>query len=460
MGSVTREPVTRILADFLAGLSFASLPAPVVEAAKTFTLDLLGCGLGAVATTEARIAIEHVRELGGREECSLFGFPDRTSCQHAAFANALMAHVLELDDTHRDSVTHVGAEVIPAALAMAERQGADGRSLLTAVVAGYEAALRIASAVQPSHWRMGFLSLGTCGTMGAAAAAAHGLKLDAEGMANALGLAGVQAAGLNSAIYNQGDMGKRLIAGHAAAAGIASALLAAKGFTGTTDIVEGTFGFCDAFSTECDLGAVTKGLGETFLITRTSLKPYSCCRFYHAPIDGLFDILETEGVTARDIAAIAVRTYDIAVSNRRPHRIAPETVFDAKMSMPFCLAVAAFKGGIGEADITEDSLSKPELQDLAARVRLEADPAMSAAFPAEWPADIRVETTDGRHFERHVAYPKGEPEAPMSQAEVEAKFLSLAAEAMPETRARSVIDMVAGLDKAPGLNPLCELLRG
>jgi len=457
---VTTEPVTRILAEFLAGLSFDDLPTPVVDAAKTFTLDLLGCGLGAVATTEARIAIEHVRELGGREECSLLGFPDRTSCQQAAFANALMAHVLELDDTHRDSVTHVGAEVIPAALAMAERQGADGRSLLTAVVAGYEAALRIASAVQPSHWRMGFLSLGTCGTMGAAAAASHGLKLDADRLANALGLAGVQAAGLNSAIYNQGDMGKRLIAGHAAAAGIASALLAAKGFTGTTDIVEGKFGFCDAFSTECDLGAVTKDLGETFLITRTSLKPYSCCRFYHAPIDGLFDILATEGVTARDIAAIAVRTYDIAVSNGRPHRTAPETVFDAKMSMPFCLAVAAFKGSIGEADITGECLGNPELQELADRVRLEADPAMSAAFPAEWPADIRVETTDGRAFERHVAYPKGEPEAPMSQAEVEAKFLSLAAEAMPETRARSIIKAVAELDKAPGLGPLCELLRG
>ena len=457
---MTTEPATRILAEFLAGLSFDALPAPVVHAAKTSTLDLLGCGLGAVATTEARIAIEHVRELGGREECSLLGFPDRTSCQQAAFTNALMAHVLELDDTHRGSVTHVGAEVIPAALAMAERQGADGRSLLTAVVAGYEAALRIASAVQPSHWRMGFLSLGTCGTMGAAAAAAHGLKLDAQRMANALGLAGVQAAGLNSAIYNQGDMGKRVIAGHAAAAGTTSALLAAKGFTGTTDIIEGKFGFCDAFSTESDLGAVTKGLGETFLIARTSLKPYSCCRFYHAPIDGLFDILATEGVTARDIAAIAVRTYDVAVSSGRPHRTAPETVFDAKMSMPFCLAVAAFKGGIGEADITEKSLGNRELQDLAARVRLEADPAMSAAFPAEWPADIRVETTDGRTFESHVAYPKGEPEVPMSQAEVETKFLSLAAEAMPEARAMSIIKAVAGLDKAPGLGSLCELLSG
>ena len=454
-----REPATRALSEFLAGLSFAALPAPVVEAAKTFTLDLLGCGLGAVATPEARIAVDHVRELGGKEECSVVGFPLRTSCQQAAFANGLVAHVLELDDTHRGSITHVGAPVIPAALAMAERQGTDGRDFLTAVVAGYEAALRVANAVQPSHWRMGFLSMGPCGTLGAAAAAARCLGLDAGGLANAFGLAGVQAAGINSSIYAEGDMGKRLVPSRAAANGIVAALLAAKGFTGTTDVIEGRFGFCDVFSGEHDLGRVTVGLGEDFEILRTGLKPYSCCRYYHSPIDGLLDILGSKGVEATDIAAIAVRTYDIAVTDR-PHRAAPKSVFDAKMSMPLTLAVAAFKGRIEEPDITEESLGDPALQALAAKVTVEADAAMTAVFPAEWPADIRVETKDGRSFERHVAYPKGEPEAPMSQAEVEAKFLGLAAEAMPEARARAVIEAVAELDKAPGLEPLCALLRG
>jgi 2-methylcitrate dehydratase PrpD len=456
---VKREPATRILAEFLAGLSFADLPAPVVEAAKTFTLDLLGCGLGAVATPEARIAIDLVRDLGGTEECSLVGFPQRTSCQQAAFANGLIAHVLELDDTHRGSITHVGAPVIPAALAMAERQGSDGRTFLAAVVAGYEAALRVANAVQPSHWRMGFLSMGPCGTLGAAAAAAHCLDLDADGLANAFGLAGVQAGGINSSIYAEGDMGKRLVPSRAAANGIVAALLAAKGFTGTTDIIEGKFGFCDVFAGDHDLGRVTGGLGRDFEILRTSLKPYSCCRYYHAPIDGLLDILGSEGVEATDIAAIAVRTYDIAVTDR-PHRAAPKSVFDAQMSMPFSLAVAAFVGKIDEADMTHESLSDPALRALAAKVTVEADAKMTAAFPAEWPADIRVETTDGRGFERHVAFPKGEPEAPMSQAEVEGKFLGLAAEAMSETRARAIIEAVAELDQAPGLEPLCALLRG
>ena len=459
MGRVTREPATRTLAEFLARLTFDDLPAPVVDAAKTFTLDLLGCGLGARRTPEARIAIDHVRELGGTEECSVVGFPLRTSCQQAAFANGLVAHVLELDDTHRGSITHVGAPVIPAALAMAERQGTDGPAFLTAVVAGYEAALRVANAVQPSHWRMGFLSMGPCGTLGAAAAAAHCLGLDADGLANAFGLAGVQAAGINSSIYAEGDMGKRLVPARAAANGIVAALLAAKGFTGTTDVIEGRFGFCDVFSSEHDLGRVTGGLGEDFEISHTSLKPYSCCRYYHSPIDGLLDILKSEGVEATDIAAIAVRTYDIAVTNR-PHRAAPKSVFDAQMSMPFTLAVAAFKGKIDEPDISEESLGDPSLQALAAKVTVEADAVMTAAFPAEWPADIRIEMTDGRTFERHVANPKGEPEAPMSQAEVEAKFLGLAAEAMPEDRARSIITAVTALDKAPGLGRLCELLRG
>ncbi|MDP7651071.1 MAG: MmgE/PrpD family protein [Rhodospirillales bacterium] len=454
-----REPATRTLAEFLVGLTFTSLPAPAVDAAKTFTLDLLGCGLGAVATTEVRIAVEHVRELGGKEECSVVGFPLQTSCQQAAFANSLIAHVLELDDTHRGSITHIGAPVIPAALAMAERQETDGRTFLTAVVVGYEAALRVANAVQPSHWRMGFLGMGPCGTLGAAAAAAHCLGLDADGLANAFGLAGVQAAGINSSIYAEGDMGKRLVPSRAAANGTVAAMLAAKGFTGTTDILEGKFGFCDVFSNEHDLSRITEGLGEDFEILHTSLKPYSCCRYYHAPIDGLSDILNSEDVKVTDIAAIWVRTYDIAVTDR-PHRIKPKSVFDAQMSMPFSLAVAAFKGKIDEGDITEKSLDDPALQALAAKVTVEADAAMTAAFPADWPADVRVETTDGRNFERHVAQPKGEPEAPMSPAEVEAKFLGLATEAMPKTQARSIIETVAKLDTAPGLGPLCELLRG
>ncbi|MCC7275582.1 MAG: MmgE/PrpD family protein, partial [Alphaproteobacteria bacterium] len=142
---------TRQMADFLASLRGATLPPETVEAAKVFVLDLLGCTLGAMRTEEVRMAAEVVRLLGGTPESTAIGLGFRTSCHSAAYINGISSHVIELDDTHRDSITHVGAPVIPAALAMAERAGSDGATFLAAVVAGYEACLRIANAVQPSH---------------------------------------------------------------------------------------------------------------------------------------------------------------------------------------------------------------------------------------------------------------------------------------------------------------------
>jgi 2-methylcitrate dehydratase PrpD len=433
------------------------LPPEVVRASKVFVLDLLGAMLGAMHTEEVRMAFDVVRALGGQPECAVIGFRYRTSCPHAAFMNGLSSHVIELDDTHRDSITHVGAPVIPAALAMAEREGTSGKTLLTAVVAGYEATLRIANAVQPSHWRRGFLSMGTCGTFGAAAAASHCLGVGPDAFANALGLAGIQAAGLNSSIYGDGDMGKRLCPSHAASAGILSALLAQKGFTGSMNIVEQRKGFCEAFADDYNLERVTAGLGTTYEILRTSLKPYSCCRYNHAAIDGLLHIVNAASISADAIESIRVRTYDIAVTNR-PHRAHPKTLFDAKMSLPFCLAVAAYKRRAGERDFTADLIANPDVCGLAERVTVQADEDMSRVFPQEWPAHVQVILRDGRSFERLVPYPKGEPEAPMTESEIQDKFRELATVAVTDAAVDPIIRAVHALDRSPGLARLLDTI--
>lgn len=449
---------THELASFLAALTFSDLPDDVIAAAKTLVLDLLGCALGAMDTEEVRIGAEVIRELGGTEECGVVGFRFRTSCQNAAYLNSLSSHVIELDDTHRDSITHVGAAVIPAALAMAERQRVSGAAFITAVVAGYEGCLRIANAVQPSLWRRGFLSMGACGVFGSAAAAGHLLGLGDEALSDALGLAGIQAAGLNSSIYGEGDMGKRLCPANAASTGIVSALFASKGFTGSRRVIEQRKGFCESFADDYDLSRVTAGFGTVWETTRTSLKPYSCCRYNHAPIDGLLDIMEGENVTADEIAGVRVRTYDVAVNNR-PHRTQPLTLFDAKMSIPFSMAVAAYKRAVGEHDFTVDLIDDRAMQDFAERVQVEADAHMSEAFPREWPAEIRVTLRDGRTFDRRIAYPKGEPEAPMSETEVERKFRDLAGTAITEDAATAVIAAVRGIDTNADVAPILRAIN-
>jgi 2-methylcitrate dehydratase PrpD len=448
---------TAQLADFLAATRFADLPTEAIDAAKIFVLDLIGCALGAQRTDEVRIAAEVTRQLGGTPDCSVLGLDFKTSCQNAAYLNGISSHVIELDDTHRSSITHVGAPVIPAALAMAERDKADGTTFLASVVVGYEACLRVANAVQPSHWRRGFLSMGTCGTFGAAAAAGHLRGLDATRLRDALGLSGIQAAGLNSSIYGEGDMGKRLCPGHAAATGILSVLYAEKGFTGSRNIFEQRKGFCESFADEYDVSRITADLGTAWEINRTSLKPYSCCRYNHASIDALLDILKTESVSVADIAEVKVRTYDIAVTNR-PHRTHPKTLFDAQMSIPFCLAVVAYKGAAGEAAFTEDVISDRALQSFAQKVVVEADPHMSQAFPREWPAETQVKLMDGRRFVRHVAHPKGEPEAPMSGIEIENKFRELADVAITSSAADRVIAAVWDLDRHKDIGQVLDAI--
>jgi 2-methylcitrate dehydratase PrpD len=285
------------------------------------------------------------------------------------------------------------------------------------------------------------------------------LGLDVDRLSDALGLAGIQAAGLNSSIYGEGDMGKRLCPGHAAGTGVTSALLAAKGFTGSRRIMEQAKGFCESFSDEYDISRITQGLGTVWETARTSLKPYSCCRYNHAAIDGLLDIMQVERINAAAIAGITVRTYDIAVTNR-PHRVKPYSLFDAKMSIPFSLAVAAHKRAVGEHDFTEDLVASPVLQEFAGRVTVEADAEMTAAFPREWPAEIKVALRDGSVKSRLVPYPKGEPEAPMSEAEVETKFRDLAGAAITDAAAAAVIEAVKRMDVANDTGSLTGAIAG
>ncbi|MBZ8135146.1 MmgE/PrpD family protein [Afifella sp. IM 167] len=456
-GGLQDRAVTKALADFLVGIELENVPRKARDDAAVMVLDLLGCAFGALRTEEARIAAEVFGALGGTAESSAWGLGFRTSCTNAAYLNGLIAHVIELDDTHRPSITHVGAAVVPAAIAIAEREKASGADFLRAIIVGYEACLRIANAVQPDHWRRGFLSMGTCGTFGAAAAAGALLGFDSERMRDALGLAGVQAAGINSSIYGDGDMGKRLCPGHAASAGVLAALLAARGFTGSRNVIEQPKGFCESFSGDYDLSLVTENMGEVWEVSRTSLKPYSCCRYNHAPIDGFLDILAAEDLEPQDIASVVITTYGIAVDGR-PHRTRPQSLFDAKMSIPFSLAVAAFKRKVGESDFTEDLVARPDLQAFAERVKVQADDGMTARFPQEWPAHVTVSAADGRSFERLVPFPKGEPEAPMSRAEIEGKFADLSSAALGDSRVDDIIDEINGIEGAASLDRLVALI--
>src|SRR5579863_8036508 len=276
------EAVTRRLAEFLSRATFAELPALVVADTRRSVLDWLGSALAGSLEPPARMTQRVIDGFGASEEATVFSAP-RASAPAAALANGVASHILELDDIHKASTVHAAAPVIPAALAAAEREHADGKAFLLAVALGYEAALRVGEAVNPSHYRF-WHPTGTAATFGAAAAAGSILRLDPARMLDALGTAGTQAAGLWE--FNaDGAMSKHLHPGKAAMNGILAADLAREGFTGASRILEGERGFFRATSETPDVSRITDGLGERWKIGENGYKLHSCCGHTHTAID-------------------------------------------------------------------------------------------------------------------------------------------------------------------------------
>jgi len=297
-------PVSQLLAEFAAAARYDNLPPQIVHETQRAVLDWLGSALAGALEPPARIAQQVVASFGAADEATIFG-AGRAAAASAALANGVASHILELDDVHKGSTLHAAAPIIPAALAVAERGHATGKAFLLAVALGYEAALRIGEAVNPSHYRF-WHPTGTAATFGAAVAAGSSLQLNGAQMLDALGSAGTQAAGLWE-FNTDGAMSKHLHPGKAAFNGVLAADLARLGFTGATRILEGERGFFRATSEAFDASRITAGLGSHWKISENCYKLYSCCRHTHSAIDTALDFRTTAGVERRRSLVISSR---------------------------------------------------------------------------------------------------------------------------------------------------------
>jgi 2-methylcitrate dehydratase PrpD len=354
----------------------------------------------------------------------------RASAAGAALANGVASHILELDDVHSGSTMHAAAPIIPAALAVAEREHVDGRAFLLAVVLGYEAALRVGEAVNPSHYRF-WHPTGTAATFGAAAAAGSLLRLDAKQILDALGSAGTQAAGLWE--FNaDGAMSKHLHPGKAAFNGILAADFARLGFTGATHILEGERGFFRAMSTGYNANRITDGLGIHWKICENSYKLHACCGHTHTAIDAALD-LRGQRSWSRDaaqgqIAHIRIATYGPGyeiVKEPNPH-----TPYQAKFSIAYCVAAALLEGRVGLEQFSPERFGQVGVveQDLAAllaRTEVVVDDEMTACYPLAWPARVTLHLKNGTDIEARADHPHGAPQNPVPTAVLEEKLRTL-----------------------------------
>jgi 2-methylcitrate dehydratase PrpD len=378
----------------------------------------------------------------------------RTDVRTAALINGTAAHTVEVDDIYSPGLYHPGVSVISAALAAAESEDASGADLLTAIVAGYEVSNRIARAVNPAHYRH-WHTTATVGFFGAAVAASSVMRLSAGQTAHAMTTAATFAAGLRHAFASDA-MSKPLHAGRAAEGGVLAALGARHGLTGVPDMFEGVRGFGVVMGEAVDWDRAVAGLGTEWTIERITCKPYPCCGHAFAAIDATRAIV-AGGVSPGEIARIAVGTYRAGVEiceNRNP-----STPYEAKFSRPYCVALAALNRPVDLAAFTSERLHDPEIRAMIERVDLSVDPAAQAAFPAMRAAEVAITTQAGQIRRYRQPTRRGDPDFPMSDPEIDAKFRMLAGPVVGAAAAGAISAALWQVDKleSVALIPMTEV---
>lgn len=445
----TGHDETGALARFLAASRREDIPERVRHEGRRAILNCLGTALGGCRDEQVEHALAVLRPFSGPAEAQLIGRDERLDTLTAAFVNAAASNLHDFDDTHMQTIIHPSAPVVPGALALAERQRADGARLLHAVILGIEAECRVGNAVSPWHYAHGWHITSTCGAVGAAAAAAKLLDLDAPRMNAALALGATQACGL---IDSLGTMAKSVSVGNAPRGGIVAALLAQRGFTAGPRTLDGQYGFINVLGEKPDAGAITRGLGQDWEAAKVAFKPYPCGIVLHPVIDALLALREKHGLKAQDVERVTVRAHSLL--RRRTDRKRPALGREAQVSLQHAAAMCLMHGAAGLRQFTDAMAVDPAAQSFGDRITIEDDDGIAVEA-----AKVTLRTTDGRNLGLDVAHALGSLGKPMSDAQIEAKVRDCAAFGAPGFDAAPLIDAVWGIEKLADASALARLTR-
>ena len=431
---------TRALARFVAELKYESLPHEVIERARLHLLDGLGCLLAGTKGGPGRSAAEMVAALhthGG--DATVFAGRTRGSPRDAAFVNAMTLYSVGLNDIHTGSVSHPGGCVIPTVLAAGEAGNVPGREMLVSMIAGYEVMCRVGRSIMPSHRERGFHPTGTYGTFGATAAAARMMSFAPDQTANALGIAGSQAAGLFE-FHKDGALTMVFHAARAAQNGIEAAMLTTAGLTGPFTVLEGERGFCRATSDTFEESLLTRNLGESYEIMATSFRPYYGCSSTISASGCTAALMKRLHIKSPDeVAEVMVRCHAVVVNDN--HEDDPQTLLAARLSLPFNVSLVLARGDVVTADLDDDDLRDPKVRASLKKVHLLPDEAMPRFGCA-----LTIRLTNGKTAEETILAPRGAADHPLTWEDVIDKFCRLTSAVMHPEGAQPVVDAVRNLE--------------
>src|SRR4051794_36644727 len=406
------------LADYAVAERTAPLPDEVFRHARRAVLDFFAAMLPGSIEPPAKLLRRALEDEFGHGRAHVYGADTTAPLRTAALINATAGHTVEFDDILRDAIYHPGCPTIGAALAAAQSAKASGESFLRAVIVGYEISTRIGVAMGRAHYRH-WHTTGTVGTFGATAAVSLLLGASRRETMHALANAGTMAAGLQQA-FRSDAMSKPLHAGHAAEAGALAALAGAEGFTGAPDILEGEAGFGAAMGDRPDWSKATEGLGARYNIAAITAKNHGCCGHAFAAIDGALKLREQHRLQPGDIRRIRIGTYRTAIEVTG--NFDPKTAFEGKFSLPFVVASALVHGSVRLDAFSKERLAEPAVRRLMGCLELSVDEELDALFPGRRAARVEIETGGGARLAHLQPTRKGDPEEPLTDAELGDKF--------------------------------------
>ena len=440
--------VTRILAEFVAQHPSRGWSDAVDHEAHRTFYNWLGCAIGAAHHEAADAAVAAVRLLEPSAQATVLGRSEKLDMGSAALVNGITSHTFDFDDTHLKTIIHPAGPVASAVLALAEQRGLPGRDVIDALVLGIDVACRVGNTMYPDHYDRGWHITGSTGMLGAAAACARLLRLDAQQTAMALGIAASQPVGLREQF---GTMTKPFHPGGAARAGLMSALLASQGFTASAKALEAPRGFIQVASDKRAWNEITDELGQRFEISFNTYKPFACGIVIHPSIDACAQLRE-RGVQPEQVERIDLRVHSLVLELTGKKE--PQDGLQGKFSVYHGCAAGLIFGRAGEEEFSDDVVRDPLVVATRNKVQAVVDETIDEA-------EVKVSALlkNGERIDVHVEHAIGSLQKPLSDAQLQAKFDALVVPVLGQARAQAITQACWALGSAPNVRTLTELCR-
>ena len=438
---------TRALASYVVDGRWADIPGDVQHEARRAILNYVGCALGGARDQAVDLALRALAPFSGPPTAGVLGREERLDPLHASLMNGISSHVYDYDDTTPKNYSHPTSPVASALFAYASANPVSGRDFMEAFVLGFEAESRVANAVYPAHYDVGWHMTGTAGVFGAATAIGKLLGLDEQQMIWTIGLAATQAAGLREMF---GSMAKAFHPGRSAQNGYVAALMAQVGFTAGVRGIEGPRGFAAVTATRSDLKKITDGLGVDFDLRANTYKPFPCGIVNHPTIDGCIQLHEAHHIAPDEIAAVRLRVAPLVKDLCNQTGITKG--LQGKFSVYHGAAVGLVRGRAGVLEYTDEAVNDPAVRRVRELTEAVGDPSVT-----EDQAHVTVRTTDGRRVEIFVSESLGNLKRPLTDAQLEVKFRDQAVVNVPADVVDALIDACWRIDTLDSVGSLVEL---